>query len=142
MPEDKERFLNYSLPIDLFVAATPFDIRETFRRMNSYTVPLNAEEQRHARFQGDFKWFAYNTSKEFEELFVSVGTFNSKKLVRMQDIKLISEVCHAIENGIQTTSKLVLDRLYEKYDEGFSDERRIHRRFVNVSSRLTSCQQH
>lgn len=129
---DKERFLTYSIPIDLFVAATSFDIRETFRRMNSYTIPLNAEEQRHARFQGPFKWFAYGVAAEFEETFVDIGTFNAKKLVRMQDTKLIAEIVHAIENGIETTSKTILDRLYSTYDETFDDEDRLQRRFASA----------
>ena len=42
------QFLNYGLNFDLFVAATNDDVREVFRRMNSFTVPLNPEEARHA----------------------------------------------------------------------------------------------
>jgi len=38
------------------VAATPAEVREVFRRINSYTVPLNSEEQRHATYQGPFKF--------------------------------------------------------------------------------------
>ena len=45
------------------VGATPDQIRETFRRINSYTVPLNPEEHRHAVFQGDFKWFMHDLTK-------------------------------------------------------------------------------
>lgn len=133
---DKSRLLSYSLPIDLFVAATPFDVRETFRRMNSYTVPLNAEESRHARFQGPFKWFVYNIAKEFEETFIAIGTFNAKKLVRMQDTKLISEFLHAFENGIETTSKTTLDRLYETYDDDYPDDDRASKRFRYLLEQL------
>lgn len=133
---DKEKLLSYSLPMDLFVAATPFDVRETFRRMNSYTVPLNAEESRHARFQGPFKWFVYNVAKDFEETFITIGTFNAKKLVRMQDTKLVSEIIHAFENGIQTTSKTTLDRLYERYDDEYPTEDTEQRRFEYLLSQL------
>jgi hypothetical protein len=57
----QSRFLNYRLALDLFVGATPETIREVFRRTNSYTVPLNPEEERHATYQGAFKWFIYKT---------------------------------------------------------------------------------
>ena len=50
--EDQTRFVDYALSADVFVAASPDEIRETFRRMNSYTIPLNPEEQRHAIFKG------------------------------------------------------------------------------------------
>ena len=85
---DKKRFLDYPLAVDLLVAATAGEIRETFRRINSYTVPLNPEERRHALFQGAFKWFIYDLSKRFEESFLDVGLFNQKALVRMKDAKL------------------------------------------------------
>lgn len=41
----KQRFLNYQLSADLFVAATPREIREELRRIDSYTVSLNPKEQ-------------------------------------------------------------------------------------------------
>ena len=36
------------------------EVREAFRRMNANNVPLNAEEQRNAQYQGEFKWFIVN----------------------------------------------------------------------------------
>ena len=42
-PEYQSKFLEYSLAIDTFVAATQPEIVEAFRRMNSYTIPLNPE---------------------------------------------------------------------------------------------------
>ena len=51
-PEFQSKFLEYSLAIDTFLSATQPEIVESFRRMNSYTIPLNPEEQRHAVYQG------------------------------------------------------------------------------------------
>src|SRR5208337_260200 len=59
------KFLNYSLSVDLFVAATNEEIREVFRRMNSYTVPLNPEESRHATWPAPFFWTIGNVSALF-----------------------------------------------------------------------------
>lgn len=55
--EEQQKFVDYSLTVDLFVSATSDEIRQVFRRMNSYTVPLNPQEKRHATHQGEFKWF-------------------------------------------------------------------------------------
>ena len=70
--DDRKRFLDYGLAVDLMVGATPDQIRETFRRINSYTVPLNPEEHRHAVFQGDFKWFMHDLTKRFDEGFIRI----------------------------------------------------------------------
>jgi hypothetical protein len=121
----QDKFLAYPLGIDLFVDATPRDVREVFRRINAYEVPLNPEEQRHAKFQGDFKWFIYHLSSRYDQVFQDLGTFGQKQLVRMQDMKLLAEVAHALLKGIKTTSRRDLDKLYEQYDEGFAEEEEL-----------------
>lgn len=121
--EYKQRFLDYRLSFDLFVSTTPEEVREVFRRMNSYTIPLNPEEHRHASYQGQFKWFIYRLARRFDESFVKIGLFGPKQLVRMADTKLLSEVCHALLYGIQTTNKAKLDKLYKEGDKEFPGEK-------------------
>jgi hypothetical protein len=118
-PEMQARFLNYSLSVDLFVAATNDEIREIFRRMNSYTVPLNPEERRHATYQGEFKWFVYSLTRDADQLLKEIGTFGEKAFVRMLDAKLFTEIIHALLYGISTTNEKALDRLYNEYDAAF-----------------------
>jgi hypothetical protein len=118
-PELQDRFLAYGIGIDLFVNATEKTMREVFRRINSYEVPLNYEEQRHARWQGDFKWYIYHLSHNFDAYYDKLHTFSETQLVRMQDMKLLAEISHALINGITTTNKRSLDDLYENNDETF-----------------------
>ncbi|MFA5897657.1 MAG: DUF262 domain-containing protein [Hyphomicrobium sp.] len=134
--ELKGRFLAYSLTADLIIGATNEDIREVFRRMNSYTVPLNAEEKRHAEFQGDFKWFIYRMSKRFAQALEDAGVFSEKALARMADAKLLTEYCHAVMFGITTTSAAVLRRLYAENDKDFSNEKQIERLVVTALDEL------
>jgi hypothetical protein len=123
LPDElQDRFLSYPLGLDLFVNASEEQVREIFRRINSYEVPLNAEEQRHARWQGDFKWYIYRLSRHLDQFFANFGTFTDSQLVRMQDMKLLAEVSHALLNGITTTNKESLDRLYRDNDEKFDEE--------------------
>ncbi|MGH2939401.1 MAG: DUF262 domain-containing protein [Solirubrobacterales bacterium] len=129
LPEElQDRFLSYPLGLDLFVNASEEQVREIFRRINSYEVPLNAEEQRHARWQGDFKWYIYRLSKHLDKYFDAFGTFSDSQLVRMQDMKLLAEISHAMLKGITTTSKTDLDRLYRDNDEGFPGEAGLRRK--------------
>jgi Protein of unknown function DUF262 len=130
--ELQHKFLNYSLSVDLFINATMDDILEVFRRINSYTVPLNAEEKRHSKYQGDFKWFIYRQSRKYSKAFSEIGTFTERQLNRMQDAKLLSEFCHAILNGIATTKEGDLTKLYEKYDKKFPEVLEMEKRIRDV----------
>lgn len=121
----KTAFLNYPLSVDLFVAATQEEVRETFRRMNSYTVPLNPEEHRHAVYQGRFKWFVHKLAHRYQESLLRMDVFTQKQLVRMADTKLLAELCHALLFGIKTTNKALLDRLYRDHDKAFDGQRHL-----------------
>lgn len=123
---NRERFVTYSVGADLLVGASDVEVIEVFRRMNSYTAPLNPEEQRHATYQGAFKWFIYELRKLCESAFDEVGVFKQKAFVRMHDAKLLTEISHARIYGITTTTKVTLTALYAKYNKAFpeSDELR------------------
>jgi hypothetical protein len=135
-----DQFRDYGLQFDLFVGATDEDVREVFRRMNSFTVPLNPEEQRHAEYQGEFKWFMRNLSTDYTEAFRRFGTFTQKSLVRMQDQKLLTEICAAYWDGIRTTNKRTLNAVYKSHDrpEDFPEEskRQLDRRLRSGLDRL------
>lgn len=128
--EDKEAFLTATLSLDLLTATTREDVRQAFRRMNSYTVPLNAEEHRHAVYQGPFKWFLHRLAGRFGGVFVDIGLFNETQIVRMADTKLLAEVCHAILHGLTTTNKNTLDNLYKDNDRVFPMENELTRHLV------------
>jgi len=130
--EYKHKFLDYSIDVDLFVAATPSEVVEVFRRMNSYTVPLNPEENRHALWQGRFKWFINALADRLEAIFLSTGIFKEKQLVRMADNKLLSELCHSFLYGIRTTNKKTLDRLYQDKDEDFRERDDLRERILSA----------
>ena len=132
--EGKAAFLSYMLPIDVFVGATKEDIREAFRRINAYTAPLNPEEDRHASFQGPFKWFIYRLSSEYSLSMLRLGTYSEKALARMADAKLLTEVSHAYFHGITTTDKSKLKKLYRAHDKegSFDEEDELLRRFTSA----------
>ena len=116
----KGRFLSYQLSIDLFIAATPTEIRQAFRRLNSYTVPLNAEELRHAEYQGAFKWFIYELTRSYEELLLKIGVLTEKQVIRMQDEKFFADCVYTILHGWKTTKAKELESLYRDYEKEFN----------------------
>ena len=130
--DQRTTFLNYQLSVDLFLGAEQTQIREVFRRINSYTIPLNAEEQRHSKFQGSFKWFLHRLALGLDSIWEETGVFTEKQLVRMADNKLLAEVCHAMINGITTTNKKSLDKLYADHDTEFEDEEAFELRLLTA----------
>ncbi|MDP1570827.1 MAG: DUF262 domain-containing protein [Vicinamibacterales bacterium] len=135
--DQRTTFLNYQLSVDLFLGAEHTQIREVFRRINSYTFPLNAEEQRHSKYQGAFKWFLHRLGLALDSVFEETGVFSQKQLARMADNKLLAEICHAMMNGITTTNKRILDKLYADHDEEFEDEEDFEERLLAGVIKLT-----
>lgn len=133
LPEELQHaFLDYPIAVDILTGASSDQIREVFRRINSYTVPLNPEEQRHATYQGEMKWFIYRLSRDYDEVMLRTGTFSSTRLVRMADAKLYAEVMHALLFGVTTTKKPQLDSLYRGRDQVFGEGKEFSQRFASA----------
>lgn len=119
--ELKNAFLTYILTIDQFESSPDEVVREYFRRINSFTAPLNAEELRHAQFQGQMKWFIVEMRQRYGDRFVDLKVLPRKSVVRMADSKLLAEVVHALLYGIQTTTKTKLDKMYGEFEKNESE---------------------
>jgi hypothetical protein len=132
----QRKFLEYALSVDVFVGATENDIRQVFRRMNSYTVPLNPEEKRHATFQGKFKWFIVDLIERYTGPLKQMGVLTEANISRMQDAKLFSEIIYSIECGIDHAQDKKLDRLYELFDKEFQCESDISIKIESVMSSI------
>jgi len=136
---DQRRYLEYALSIDVFVGATEDDIRQVFRRMNSYTVPLNPEEKRHATFQGAFKWFIMELIEQYSEPLKQMGVLTEANISRMQDAKLFSEIIQTVLYGIGSAQDSQLNKLYQEFDEKFDQEKQIHERITAIIDILINC---
>jgi Protein of unknown function DUF262 len=125
---DQRQFLNYGLNFDLLVGAEEEEVREIFRRMNTFTVALNYEEQRNAAFNGRFKWFIRDLGQEYTDQLLTAGVLKDRQLLRMADAKLLAEICHAYFYGITTTNSRSLDKAYREHDKEFPEEKELDKR--------------
>jgi hypothetical protein len=123
--EQQQAFLDYPLGVDVFTGVDQNGIRETFRRMNSYTVPLNPQERRYATHQGKFKWFIFEQSGVYAEMFKNLGVFNEKQISAMQDGLLLTELSVALVLGIKTASNPILDKFYRDRDESLPEQKML-----------------
>lgn len=138
---DQVRLLEYQLSVDLLVGATVEQVRQLFRRINSYTVPLNRQETRQAIYQGEFKWFIADLQNRYSSTLKSMGVFGEAQLTRMADGELFTETVHAMLRGIKTASPSALTKLYEEFDRTFPENETISGRFVSTFDRLVSWEQ-
>lgn len=135
---DQQKFVDYAITVDIFVGATEIDIRQVFRRMNSYTIPLNPQEKRHATHQGDLKWHIYEMTTSYSEALKSMGVLTENRLSRMADAALFSEICLALNAGIDSASERQLDKFYEDNDVMYSARDSVAHRFEQCFSILIS----
>jgi len=134
--EDQQNFISYQLSFDLLTAATEDDIRQMFRRMNSYSIPLNAEELRHATHQGVMKWHIVELTERYSTALKTIGVFSERNLSRMQDARLFTEVLMALQNGIETYSSKKLDKFYLDNDKKCPAETRATKRIQRTMDTL------
>lgn len=120
-----EAVLSYEVSIDNIVTATTEEILEIFRRINSYTLPLNTSEKRHATYQGKFKWFISNLTEYVTPFFEKYNTLTLRDISRMSDADLLTECCQIKLQGIQNRSSIKLENIYKENDINFNQEDEI-----------------
>lgn len=128
--EWQTKFLSYQLPVDQFSGVPEDEVREAFRRMNANNVPLNAEEQRNARYQGDFKWFINRIAESYKELLLGLGLLSRRDLIRMTDLRLYAEIALTLEEGFITVRGTQLDKLYSKYNALFDKDSEFYEKIT------------
>lgn len=128
--EWQTKFLSYQLPIDQFSGVPEDEVREAFRRMNANNVPLNAEEQRNARYQGDLKWFVNKVAELFKESLLTLGLLSRRDVIRMTDLRLYAEIALTLDEGFMTVKGTQLDKLYKKYNANFDAAPEFEERII------------
>ena len=121
----QQAFLSYQLSVDVFIDATEADIRELFRRVNSYNVPLNPQEIRHATYQGKFKWFLLEMANQYSQVLKELGVLTESQMARMEDAKFIGDLCIGLDDGIVSASEARIDKMYKKFDKDFLPEEKF-----------------
>jgi hypothetical protein len=130
--DTQTRFLNYYISVDLITAVSDEEVFEIFRRMNSYTLPLNEAEKRHAKYQGEFKWFIRDMMTKYSPLFETYNIITKRNLTRMQDADLLTELVQVLESGLINKSNPKLNELYKNYNDTFDNRRIIEEKLTET----------
>jgi hypothetical protein len=129
--EDQRTFLTYEFSVDLLVEAADADVLDIFARINSYSVPLNAQEKRNAKYFGSFKTTVYGLGFQHLEFWKKHRILSDAALARMKEAELTSELLVAMAAGMQDKKKS-LDSFYKKWDDRFPYKKKSTTRFQDV----------
>ncbi len=129
-------FDNYPVRIDQYSGITHLQIRQVFRRLNYYTAPLNAAEQRHAQFYGELSRFVETQSKAWRDTFVKLRAFTRTQRLRKADQQLMAELVDAMLNGISTPTAKSLRDVYQKHERRFPSARNFEIRLNRARAQI------
>ncbi|MGO9200035.1 MAG: DUF262 domain-containing protein [Limisphaerales bacterium] len=135
---DAERhlFWNYVLPVEQldFAGDETSAVNDAFDRLNRNSRKLEAQELRHARFDG---WLATTVENECQEvIWRTLGVVTNARAKRMKDAQFLSEMFLVlIERQQFGFDQQQLDEMYAKYDD--PDEEGAELDTEDFTTRLT-----
>lgn len=127
--EKQREFLQYKLPVNLLEEVNERDVLDIFARINTYTVPLNAQELRNSRYFGRFKSLVYELAHSHYGFWVNHRILTDYKIARMSDAELVSILVVTMLDGIRQTKKKDLDSAYARYDDSFPSAEKCEAEF-------------
>lgn len=136
--EAKERFLSYAISVEQLINASDDDVLQVFARLNSYTVPLNDAELRHAKYQGEFKWKVRGTATNLGEFWKKYEILSTRDRMRMLDDQLTAEMFGVILEGVSDGGQRNIKGLYDRYDKDFPQADQVSERVERVISYIDS----
>ena len=132
LPEQMQSaFLSYDISADLLIGASDAQVLQIFARINSYSLTLNAQEKRNAKFFGVFKEVAYSLGTSHLGFWASHQILTNQQIARMAEAELTSELLVGMIAGLQD-KKTSLDKYYEQYEDSFPNRKKMESRFEQV----------
>jgi hypothetical protein len=121
LSEDQQAaFFSYTCSVAVIRNADRAQVLQMFRRMNAYTLPLNAAEKRHSEFFGEFKSWVNTVLDQFGSLLTEWQVLTPRQVLRMADAEFIADLALALQDGIVSTSAARLHKLYKDNDMVFA----------------------
>lgn len=134
LPADvQSQILSYDISADLLIGANDSQVLQIFARINSYSITLNDQEKRNAKYFGLFKQLAYKLGTAHVGFWTARRILTPQNIARMADAELTSELLVALLSGIQDKKKS-LNKYYKNYEDDFADAKTTKNKFEKVMS--------
>jgi len=130
--EVKDDFLQYELGVDVLFNLSYEDILDIFARINTYTVSLNTQEKRNAKYIGYFKQFVYKYGYKYVQYYIDSKVLTKQKVTRMAEAELTAECFVALVGGVQTNKNT--EKYYKEYEDHIGNLEKAAEQFDTVMS--------
>lgn len=130
----QDSFFQYRIDFNEAIEFTDEELRETYSRLNKYSVALTKQELRRADFPGDFLKLSERLALNS---FLDEGRiFSAANRRRSSDVEFVSELLAGLIAGPQD-KRDALDSYYLKYSKWSEGERKdVESRFIGVMKDL------
>jgi hypothetical protein len=128
--DQKKRFYSYDLAVRYLNTDNDDDVRDVFRRLNKFLLPLRPQELRNATYSGPFITLANKLAED--EYWAENRIVTPEAIRRMSDVEFMSELLIGIKHGPQGGSEAVINSyyaLYEDYPDEFPEQRDVQDTF-------------
>ncbi len=128
--ETKKKFYGYQLAVRYLDTDDDEEVRDMFRRLNKYLVPLKPQELRNATYTGPFVQLTLALADN--EYWAENRIVTAAAIRRMNDVEYVSELLIGVLHGPQGGGAVVIDeyyKQYEDYEDEFPDQKRTARLF-------------
>ncbi len=116
----KQEFWNYPLVTRELETNSLEEVRNVFRRLNKYVVPLNPQELRNAIYGGHLLKLV-NAIADTDDFWSENKIVTPNDIKRMNDAEYISELFLGMMEGLQQKNQSSIDNFFKKHDQKFSD---------------------
>ena len=115
-PAIRKAFWTYQLTVEQIDDVQEAVVREVFERLNRNSRKLEAQEMRHARFDG---WLiTYIEAQAFTTVWKELKVASSSRAKRMADVQILSELALVlVEKRVSGFDQEALDTFYAEYED-------------------------
>ncbi len=124
--------LAYKFQVNTLESISDAEVLRIFARLNTYTTPLVGQELINAEFFGAFKQTVYDIAFEHYTFWTTNNVITDRKIARMADAELTSEIVICMLDGIRQTKAADLRSFYEKYDDAFPLADKCRTQFTEI----------
>ena len=132
----KQEFWNYPIVTRELQTNSLEEVKEVFRRLNKYVVPLNDQELRNATYGGHFISLV-NHIADKDDFWAENKIVTPNDIKRMIDAEFISELFIGMMHGIQQKNQTNIDGFYKMYDQSFPEKDEKRKEFESVENMIT-----
>lgn len=136
---DKKKFYSYELAVRYLTSDSEEDMKEMFRRINTFTAALKPQELRNATYGGPFAQLAIKYADDYGDFLTENRTITAAAIRRMTDVEYVAELLIGLLHGPQGGQSSTIDDYYKQYEdneEEFPRERGVRKSFLRTMTQI------